>query len=176
MGNGFLKITGRYKELIIGAGGENIVPVPIEDTMKSVCPAISNIMMVGDKRKFNVAVVTLKAVGATGELPGTGELLPAAAECCGSGVKTISAAMQDPVLIKCLEDAFNATNNNPKICPNNASKIQRFTILPQDFSVSTDELTPTLKLKRGHVDKQLKGLIDHMYAQKSRDMYVQNPL
>ena len=45
---GLLKITGRYKELIIGAGGENIAPVPIEDNVKRLCPAISNFMMVGD--------------------------------------------------------------------------------------------------------------------------------
>eukprot|EP00947_MAST-08B_sp_MAST-8B-sp1_P002885 g2885.t1 len=129
-------------------------------------------MMVGDKRKFNVAVVTLKAVGATGELPGTDELLPDAADCCSAGCTTISGAMDDATLIKCLTDAFAKTNGDPKVCPNNASKIQRFTILPEDFSVSTDELTPTLKLKRGFVDKKLKPLIDHVYAQKSRDAYV----
>merc|ERR1719352_1238597 len=65
---GMVKITGRYKELIIGAGGENIAPVPIEDTVKANCPVISNIMMVGDKRKFNSALITLKAFG-TGESP-----------------------------------------------------------------------------------------------------------
>merc|ERR1740117_1283664 len=57
---GMLKITGRYKELIIGAGGENVAPVPIETHMKLLCPGVSNFMMVGDKRKFNVALVTLK--------------------------------------------------------------------------------------------------------------------
>merc|ERR1711975_143206 len=65
--NGMFKITGRYKELIIGAGGENIAPVPIESSIKSKYTAISNIMMVGDKRKYNVALVSLKAKGATGE-------------------------------------------------------------------------------------------------------------
>merc|ERR1711966_246555 len=49
------------KELIIGAGGENIAPVPIEDWIKSNFTAISNIMMVGDKRKYNTALITLKA-------------------------------------------------------------------------------------------------------------------
>merc|ERR1712196_261763 len=60
---GMVKITGRYKELIIGAGGENVAPVPVEDTVKKHCGAISNVMMIGDKRKSNVAVITLKAVG-----------------------------------------------------------------------------------------------------------------
>merc|ERR1719408_1031115 len=67
--DGFFKITGRYKELIMGAGGENIAPVPIEDNIKKLVPGISNIMMVGDKRKFNVALITLKTKGATGEFP-----------------------------------------------------------------------------------------------------------
>merc|ERR1719159_2099014 len=72
--NGMIRITGRYKELIIGAGGENIAPVPIEDEIKKRCAAISNVIMVGDKRKFNTCLVTLKAKGATGEQPGGDEL------------------------------------------------------------------------------------------------------
>merc|ERR1719449_206918 len=68
---GMVKITGRYKELIIGEGGENIAPVPIEDHVKKMCDGIAEIMMVGDKQKYNVALVTLKAVGANGEVPGT---------------------------------------------------------------------------------------------------------
>merc|ERR1719502_2367198 len=74
---GMVKITGRYKELIIGEGGENIAPVPIEDHVKKTCDGIAEVMMVGDKRKYNVALVTLKAVGANGEVPGT-EVLDAA--------------------------------------------------------------------------------------------------
>merc|ERR1711865_539060 len=69
--NGMFKITGRYKELIIGAGGENIAPVPVEENIKAWCPAVSNVMMIGDNRKFNVALVTLQAEGSTGEFPGT---------------------------------------------------------------------------------------------------------
>merc|ERR1712232_624056 len=65
---GMVKITGRYKELIIGDGGENIAPVPIEDSIKKLCDGVNEVMMIGDKRKFNVAVVTLKAIGANGEV------------------------------------------------------------------------------------------------------------
>merc|ERR1712087_699093 len=73
-----VKITGRYKELIIGEGGENIAPVPIEDSIKEQVQGIAEVMMVGDKRKYNVAVITLKAIGANGETPGTDKLdLPA---------------------------------------------------------------------------------------------------
>merc|ERR1719263_1396772 len=87
---GMVKITGRYKELIIGEGGENIAPVPIEDHVKKMCDGVAEIMMVGDKRKYNVALVTLKAVGANGEVPGTDEL-DAGAKQVNPDVKTISA-------------------------------------------------------------------------------------
>jgi len=82
--DGMLRITGRFKELIIGAGGENIAPVPIEDNIKALCPAISNVMMVGDKRKYNTCLVTLKAVGATGEQAGTDQLDGPALEIPGT--------------------------------------------------------------------------------------------
>ena len=49
---GMIKITGRIKELIIGGGGENIAPVPIEDKIKGQCPALANVMLIGDKQKY----------------------------------------------------------------------------------------------------------------------------
>ena len=58
--NGFLKITGRLKELIITAGGENVAPVLIEDILKEQCPIISNVMVVGDNRKYLTALITLR--------------------------------------------------------------------------------------------------------------------
>merc|ERR1719355_360228 len=91
---GMTKITGRYKELIIGEGGENIAPVPIEDHVKKCCDGIQEIMMVGDKRKYNAALVTLKAVGANGEVPGTDQL-DAGAKRVNPGVSTIPQAMDD---------------------------------------------------------------------------------
>ena len=58
--SGMVKVTGRYKEIIIGAGGENIAPVPIEDHIKASCDGINEVIMIGDKQKYNVALVTLK--------------------------------------------------------------------------------------------------------------------
>jgi len=56
----FLKITGRIKELIITAGGENVAPVPIEDFFKGECPVCSNIMLVGENQRFMGALITFK--------------------------------------------------------------------------------------------------------------------
>lgn len=58
--DGHLKITGRIKELIITAGGENIAPVPIEDQFKSACPPCSNMMMLGEMQRFMACLITFK--------------------------------------------------------------------------------------------------------------------
>lgn len=57
---GFVYITGRIKELIITAGGENVAPVIIEDNFKDACPPCSNIMAIGENQKFLSAIITLK--------------------------------------------------------------------------------------------------------------------
>lgn len=166
---GMLKITGRYKELIIGEGGENIAPIPIEDHVKKMCDGIAEIMMVGDKRKYNVALVTLKAVGANGEVPGTDDLDAGAARI-NPDVKTISAACKDEAWIKAITDAIKSANDNGKVCANNAAKIQKFTILPTNFSEQNGELTPTKKLKRKQVETIYKEVIEKLYT--SKDVYV----
>jgi len=158
---GMVRITGRFKELIIGAGGENIAPVPIEDNIKALALGISNIIMIGDNQKYNIALVTLKAEGATGEVPGSDILDPEIVKIGDS--KTIHEAMKDKKWIAHIEDAIKATNNNQKICHNNAFKIQKFTILPHDFSIEGGELTPTLKLKRCFTDKKWIGTVKRVY-------------
>merc|ERR1711920_1090118 len=111
---GMVKITGRYKELIIGEGGENIAPVPIEDSVKKLCDGVCEVMMIGDKRKYNVAVVTLKAVGANGEVPGSDDL-DAGAKRVNPEVTTISGAMDDKTWIDTIQAAIDATNKNTKV-------------------------------------------------------------
>merc|ERR1719215_2025511 len=163
---GMVRITGRYKELIIGAGGENIAPVPIEDNMKKLCPFISNIMMYGDKKKFNVCLISIKCRGATGELPGSNQTDgPAAAYGA-----TIGECATNPAFVKAVTDALKATGNDGDVTPSNAAKIQKWTLLPIDFSVATDELTATLKLKRSVVESKYQDLIDAMY--EHNDVFV----
>jgi len=160
--NGMVRITGRYKELIIGAGGENVAPVPVEENIKLVCPQISNVMMVGDDRKFNVALITLQAEGSTGEFPGTDNLLPIACEV-NSKVTKISQAINDPVWKQHIQKAIDVTNANPSVCQSNAWKIQRFAILPRDFSIETGEFTATLKLRRSVAADIWAEVIDKLY-------------
>jgi len=167
--NGMVKITGRYKELIIGAGGENIAPVPIENSIKKLCPAISNCLMIGDKRKFNIALISLKAEGATGDLPG-GNDLAGAAKTAVKGVTTITGAMQSKAFQDMVTQAIVKTN---KGVPNNASKIQRWTMLPCDFSVQLNDLTPTLKIKRSVIEKKHAPMIEKVYSASREHTYVQ---
>merc|ERR1712151_1002397 len=98
--SGLLKITGRYKELIIGEGGENIAPVPIEDSVKALALEAGEVMMVGDKKKYNVALITLKAKGANGEVPGTDDLESAGLRLTGEKITKISQAMDDKTWIE----------------------------------------------------------------------------
>lgn len=164
---GMIKITGRYKELIIGDGGENIAPVPIEDSVKSLADAVMECMMVGDRRKYNVALITLKAVGGNGETPGTDEL-EAPGKRVDPKITTISQAMEADVFIKYIQKAIDITNANGKVCLNNTFKIQKFTILPANFSEQMGELTPTKKLKRGAVASKYSKLIDYMYQTEGK--------
>lgn len=159
---GMCKITGRYKELIIGEGGENIAPVPIEDHVKKTCDGIQEIVMIGDKRKYNVALVTLKAEGANGESPGT-DNLDAGAKRLNKAVTTISGAMKDDMWIKAITDAITSANTNTKVCHNATFKIQKFCILPSNFSEEKGELTPTKKIKRKVIENKYMELLNRMY-------------
>merc|ERR1712194_105709 len=159
---GMVKITGRYKELIIGEGGENIAPVPIEDQIKASVPGINECMMIGDKRKYNIALITLKAIGANGEIPGTDDL-DAPALSNFPGVKKISEALENKLVEDIITKAIQDTNKNGKLVPNNSFKIQKFCILPTNFSEEAGELTPTKKLKRAIVEKSYQKMVDKMY-------------
>lgn len=158
-GEGMVSITGRIKELIIGAGGENIAPVPIEDIIKKNLPAVSNAIMIGDKRKFNTVLIGLKQKPdpATGgffdELDGDAAKVTEA--------KTVKEAMADPAWTEYIEAGIKAYN---KVAVSNAQKIQKFCFLPTDVSVPGGELTATLKIKRKVVEEKYTKEIEEMYA------------
>ena len=118
--------------------------------------------MVGDKRKFNVALITLLTKGATGEKPGSNDLDGFALDVV-SGVTTVTQAMANAQFVEKIEQIIKDTNADGMACPSNASKITKFTILPTDYSVEGEELTATLKLKRSVVEKKYAKAIDAMY-------------
>merc|ERR1712194_714297 len=91
---GMGRITGRYKELIIGAGGENVAPVPVEDCVKANCHAISNAIMIGDRKKYNTMLITLKTLGYNGETSNSEAPLDGVAATFG--ITKISEAKDNP--------------------------------------------------------------------------------
>jgi len=163
--HGLFKITGRYKELIIGAGGENIAPVPMEDAIKEACDAVWQVIMIGDKRKYNTCLVSLKTegTGTGGETPGT-DVLTGPAKRMVEGVSLLSEARESDDVQKIIENAIAKVNKDPKACQNNAWKIQKFRILPRGLSMDNSEITPTMKMRRGAVEENFKDLIEEMYV------------
>lgn len=158
-------ITGRIKELIITAGGENIPPVLIENIIKSECSAISNAILVGDKRKFLTVLLTLKTEmnneGApTDELAAETLMLLESLDLKYTKLSEILAAGPDQKVMKTLEDAIGRAN---KSAVSNAQKVQKFAILPHDFSIPTGELGPTMKLKRSDVLNMYSEMIEQFY-------------
>jgi long-chain-fatty-acid--CoA ligase ACSBG len=162
--SGFMKITGRIKELIITKGGENIPPVLIENNMKGAMPALSNCMVVGDQRKFLTMLVSLKCE--VDDVMKPTDALTAdtirVGKSIGSSATTLSAAMNDTAWNKYVEDGMKA-GNALKISA--AQTIQKYAWLPVDFSEVEGDLTPTLKLKRAVVLKKWAGVIDKMYGE-----------
>jgi long-chain-fatty-acid--CoA ligase ACSBG len=161
---GFLHITGRIKELLITAGGENIAPVPMEDAIKSKLPAISNVVMIGDRRKYNVCLITLR-LKTLDDGSFTKELVGASLNI-GSPAKTVDEAQKCDIWKKYIEAGITAAN---KDAVSNASRIQKFRILNTDFGVLTGELTATLKLKRPVVSAMYADVIESMYSEAGGD-------
>lgn len=155
--NGLLYITGRIKELIVTAGGENIAPVPIEEKLMNACPQLSGCMMVGDKKKYNVVLVTLHQKD-DGEGGFTDDLVGASAAF--GDAKTIQEARESKQWTDLLTNAIKEVN---KTAVSNAAKMQKFFIVPP-FSVPNGELTPTLKLKRPIVMKHYVEEIEWLYG------------
>ncbi|XP_030289549.1 long-chain-fatty-acid--CoA ligase ACSBG2 isoform X1 [Sparus aurata] len=175
---GFLFITGRIKELIITAGGENIPPVPIEDAVKEAVPLINNAMLIGDKRKFLSMLLTVKCqVNAESGEP-EDELTAEAVEICrklGSNATKVSevASGRDRAVHTAIQEGINRVNEN---ATSNAQRIQKWIILDRDFSVTGGELGPTMKLKRPVVAKMYKEQIENFYKELATPTTPDAPL
>ncbi|NXX94746.1 ACBG2 ligase, partial [Centropus bengalensis] len=168
--DGFLFITGRIKELIITAGGENVPPVPIEDAVKDALPIISNAMLVGDRAKFLAMLLTLKCKvnRETGEPKD--DLTPEVIKYLrklGSRATKVSEIIQseDKAVYGAIQKAITAVNEK---AVSNAQKIQKWTLLEKDFSLIGGELGPTMKLRRPAVAKKYKAEIDQFYTEVER--------
>ncbi len=129
--DGFLVITDRKKDIIVTAGGKNVAPQNLENELK-LDPVISQVLVVGDRKPYIAALVTVDPERASG---------------------MSSAELGDAV--RAAVDRVNA-DRSP------FEQIKRFTVLPREFSLEEDEVTPTLKLRRSvildHFSRELEGL------------------
>jgi long-chain-fatty-acid--CoA ligase ACSBG len=161
---GYLTITGRIKELIKTAGGENVPPVLIENTVKEELPVLSQCVVVGDRRKFLTCLLALRCrVDAAGNP--TEELESACVaelRAAGSTATTVGEAAACPAVARYIDAGIARAN---KRAISNACALQKWRVLPRDMSVAGGELTATMKLKRSEVFKQNAALIEGMYAE-----------
>jgi long-chain acyl-CoA synthetase len=144
---GFIKITGRKKDIIITAGGKNITPANLEADIKQH-PLVSQCVVVGDRRPYLVALVTLDPEEAVAyakehDLEDTPEQLADNAEVKAS-----------------IEAHVEEINKNYA----RVEQVKKITILKQDLSQETGELTPTLKVKRAVVTTKHEPEIEALYA------------
>ncbi|WIM70255.1 AMP-dependent synthetase/ligase [Corynebacterium suedekumii] len=145
---GHLVITGRKKDLIVTAGGKNVSPGPMEDSLRAH-PLISQAMVVGDGKPFIGLLVTLdeeamKRWKLNHNIP--------------EG-RSISDLATNPGLRAEIQDAVNTVNSTVS----SAEGIKKFYILDRDLTEEENELTPTLKVKRNVVAQRYSDAIDHLY-------------
>jgi long-chain acyl-CoA synthetase len=145
--DGFIVITDRKKDIIVTAGGKNVAPQNLENDLKS-SKYVSQAMVVGDRRPYIAALITLDA-----------EAVPAWAAERRLPLDLESLARSEEVreLVQGVVDTVNADRSRYE-------QIKRFAILPRDFTMEDDELTPTLKLKRRVVGKHFGDELEELYA------------
>jgi long-chain acyl-CoA synthetase len=147
--DGFLRITGRKKEIIVTASGKNVSPATLEDRIRAH-RLISQCMVVGDKQSFIAALITLDA-----------EALPAWSTEHG---KPASNAAADLVDDEDLQAEVQRAVDDANEIVSRAEKIRKFRILPIDFTEQGGHLTPSLKVKRAVVAKEFATDIDALYS------------
>jgi long-chain acyl-CoA synthetase len=146
--DGFLKITGRKKEIIVTAGGKNVAPSGLEDTLKA-SPLVSQAMVVGDQRPFIAALITIDE-----------EYFPSWKSQNGKPADaTVADLAGDSELRAEVQLAVDEANT----AVSHAEAIKKFTILANDFTEAGGEITPSLKLKRNVVTKNYATDIETLY-------------
>ena len=146
--DGFVTITDRKKDILITAGGKNVAPQNLENELKA-SQYISHAIVVGDRRPYVAALITLDPV----------EIEKWAAE---HGLDGDPEALSENDEVRALvQQAVDATNEGRS----RYEQIKRFTVLPRDFTMDAGEITPTLKIKRKVVAANFAREIDAMYAE-----------
>ncbi|MEP4928396.1 MAG: AMP-binding protein [Hyphomicrobiales bacterium] len=144
---GFLKITGRMKDIIITAGGKNITPAEIENKMK-FSPYVSDVVVIGDKRKFLTCLVMIDQENV--------EKFAQDRRVPFSNYASLCAASEVQDLIR---DTITEVNKDFA----RVEQIKDFRLIDVLLTADDDELTPTMKLKRSFVETKHAGLIGQMY-------------
>jgi long-chain acyl-CoA synthetase len=148
--DGYATITGRKKELIINAAGKNMSPANIEQQLTASSPLIGQACAIGDRRPYNVALIVLDPDAAT-----------AYANARGLPDASAAALAADPDLHATIAAAVESANTHLS----RPEQIKRFAVLPADWLPDSDELTPTLKLKRRTIARKYATQIDALYTQ-----------
>ncbi|SFP34173.1 long-chain acyl-CoA synthetase [Geodermatophilus dictyosporus] len=147
--DGFLRITGRKKEILVTAGGKNVAPAVLEDRLRSH-RLVSQCIVVGDQRPFIAALVTLDA-----------EALPLWLQSRGRPADTPVEQLADDPDIRAELDAAVAEANK---AVSQAEAIKKYRVLGTDFTEDNGMLTPSLKLKRAVVMKEFDAEVEELYA------------
>ena len=157
--------------MIITAGGENVAPVPIEETIKEMLPCISNAILIGEKRKYLSCFLTFKVTvdKDNNDMP-TDQLIPAAIDWCksvGSSATKVSEILTnsstsepDSNVMTAIQEGIDKAN---KRAVSRAANVRKWKILPLDISLPTGELGPTLKLKRAVFNEKYADDMDRLY-------------
>ncbi len=147
--DGFLKITDRKKDIIINAYGKNIAPQPLEALLKS-SPYIGTPVLIGDRRKFLVTLIVPNFEKLERDAATMGIRFDSRDDLVNNN--RVKALYQNEI------DRFNRNLDRQE-------KIRRFALLPRDFTIEADEITPSLKVKRKVIDKKYKEIIDQLFVE-----------
>ena len=146
--DGYLRITGRKKELIVTAGGKNVAPTQLEDRLRGH-PLISQVLVIGDGEPFISALITLDK-----------EMLPQWLRNHGLPTMDVVEASSHPQVLAALDRAVARTNR----AVSRAESIRTFRVLATDFTEANGLLTPSLKVKRGPVMEAHADVIADIYS------------